>query len=163
MKRQKIYSIIFIFLLFVPAGCNEDKITDQQSNARVVVKVSDTDYNQNNFTTLFPDTSSFNSISRAYSNNYTEVRRAKLIENMKADILKLGEDATLIESILSKTGCSIRGEYILPTYAEKAKYEGKDAWLVQFIYGFGYPEFGHFKCFAFSVPDLDTLMYFGCK
>jgi len=82
---------------------------------------------------------------------------------MKANVSKLGENVNIIESILEKVGCNVSGEYILPTYAEKAKYEDKDVWLVQFTYGLGNPEFGHFKCFAFSIPDLDTLNYFGCK
>jgi len=163
MKHQNHYRIIFILLFIALIGCNHDKITTPENNAGVVVKVSNTDYDQNSFHTLFPDTSSLKSISEAYSSNYSEERRAKLLENMKADIISLGEDVKVFEGILSNSGCNNSGEYILPTYAEKAKYEGKRVWLVQFIYGFGTPSFGHYKCFAFSIPNLDTLNYFGCK
>ncbi|HOD62088.1 MAG TPA: hypothetical protein PKG96_08310 [Bacilli bacterium] len=163
MKLRNHYQFISILLLIILIGCKDDKITDPQNNAEVVVKKSNTDYNQNSFKTLFPDSSSLKSISTAYSSNYSEERKAKLIENMKANVSKLGEDVNIIESILEKVGCNVSGEYILPTYAEKAKYEDKDVWLVQFTYGLGNPEFGHFKCFAFSIPNLDTLNYFGCK
>lgn len=163
MKLQNYYQFIFILLLIILIGCKDDKITDPQNNAEVVVKKSNIDYNQNSFKILFPDSSSLKNISTAYSSNYSEERKAKLIENMKAKVSKLGEDVIIIESILSKAGCNIPGEYILPTYAEKAKYDGKDVWLVQFTYGLGNPGFGHFKCFAFSIPNLDTLNYFGCK
>jgi len=163
MKLQNYCQYFFIFLFIILFGCKNDKITDPQNNAEVVVKISGIDYNQKSFRTLFPDSSSLKNISTAYSSNYSEERRAKLIDNMKNKVSKLGEDVKVIESILSKTGCTVSGAYILPTYAEKAKYEGKDVWMVQFTYGLGNSGFGHYKCFAFSIPNLDTLNYLGCR
>lgn len=157
-------SLIFFLLLLIPlSGCKDDKITSPQSNADVIVKLSGTDYNQNSFKTLFPDTASLKNINTAYSNNYSEERKTELLSNMKIKVKELGEDVTVIEKILARAGCNMSGVYILPTYAEKAKYNGKDAWLVQFTYGLSSPDFGHFKCFALSIPDLDTLDYVGCK
>jgi hypothetical protein len=163
MKLKNSYLIFFLLLLIPLYGCKDDKITSPQSNAEVVVKVSGTDYNQNSFNTLFPDTASLKYISTAYSNNYSEERRTKLINDMKSKVRALGEDVAVIENILTRAGCNMSGVYILPTYVEKAKYNGKDAWLVQFTYGLSSPDFGHFKCFALSIPDLDTLDYAACK
>jgi hypothetical protein len=163
MKFQAYYLILFSFLLILLGGCKDDKITTPQNNTDVIVKVSNTNYNHNSFKTHFPDSASLHNISSAYSYNYSWERKAELINGMKIKVTALGEDVTVIERILTTTGCNISGAYILPTYAEKAKYEDKDVWVVQFTYGLGNPVFEHFKCFAYSIPNLDTLDYTGCK
>jgi hypothetical protein len=163
MKLQAYYLILFSFLLILLSGCEENKITDPQNVNGVIVKVSNTDYNLNSFRAHFPDTTSLHNICTAYSNNYSEERKAELITNMKGKVAALGQDVTIIEQILTRTGCNTPGEYILPTYAEKAKYESKDAWLIQFTYGLGNSGFGHYKCFVFSIPNLDTLHYITCR
>jgi hypothetical protein len=163
MKLLAYYLALFSFLLILLCACEENKITDPQNIDEVVVKVSNTDYNLNSFRAHFPDSASLHNISTAYSNNYSEERKAGLISNMKSKVTALRQDVTIIEQILTKTGCNMPGKYILPTYAEKAKYEGKDAWLIQFTYGLGNPRFGHYMCFVFSIPNLDTLKYITCR
>ena len=164
--RTTILSIgIFFLFLLLNNGCKEDNSTNiaNNSTADVVVKVSNTNYSQESFRQLFPDSASLAIISSAYSTNYSEERRTALIATMKNKVSELGENVTVIDTILTRAGCNSSGEYILPTYAEKAKYNGVDAWLIQFTYGLSNSQFEHYKCYALSVPSLDTLNYVGCK
>ena len=165
MKTKILSMSIILLSLLINNGCKEDKSTNTADNstAIVVVKTSNTNYSQESIHRLFPDSASLAIISSAYSTNYSEERRAALIATMKKEVSELGEDVTVIDTILTRAGCNSSGEYILPTYAEKAKYNGIDAWLIQFTYGLGNSGFGHYKCYAFSVPSLDTLNYVGCK
>jgi len=163
MKNKIISSCFFILFLFVVA-CNE-KSTEPKDDitTKPVVKKSSVNYSEESFNISFPDTNSLNSISKTYSNNFSEEKRNKLIEYIKSEVAKLGEDVNIIDNILSCTGCKISGEYLLPTYAERAKYEGEEAWIFQLTYGLGEPNFGHYKCFAFSIASLDTLAFKQCR
>ncbi len=162
MKASTIsIGLVFLFL-FLSNGCKKDESTNTGDNfatSDVVVKVTNTNYSQDSFNLLFPDIASLTMIRSAYSTNYSEERRATLVAAMKKKVSDLGEDTTIVETILTHAGCNSSGEYILPTYAEKAKYNGVNAWLIQFAYGLGNPGFGHYKCYALSLPSLDTLNY----
>ena len=155
-----INSLFFLFLLFVP-GCTTE--TDETITIKPVIKKTTTNYNQSTFYTSFPDSISLQNMSKAYSNNYPEDTRNKLLTYMRSEVSKLGEDLSIFENILSLTGCKLSGEYLLPTYAERAKYENQEVWILQIAYGLGEPSFGHYKCFAFSLSNLDTLAYEGCR
>lgn len=164
MKNIIVLNSFLILFLFYNFVCSE-KSTEPTDDitAKPVVKKSSLDYNHEFFAASFPDTTSMNNISRAYSNNYSQELRNKLLVYMKGEIVKLGEDVNIFDSVLSRTGCKLTGEYLLPTYAERAKYENQEVWIFQVTYGLDEPNFGHYKCFAFGVVNLDTLAYKGCK
>ncbi|MGE5351289.1 MAG: hypothetical protein ACM3P0_04345 [Acidobacteriota bacterium] len=153
------------FSILSSAGCS-DKSTEANDFIPVkpVVKVSNMNYSQDSFNDSFPDTVSLNNIATAYSgNNYSEEVKKALNDYMRRQVRILGEDTEKFDRIISLSGCSITGEYVLPTYAEKAKYKGQDAWIFQITYGLGNPSLGHFKCFVFGLERLDTLDYIACK
>ena len=153
---------MFLFLFVI--ACNENSTEPQDDiRAKPVIKKSSENYDQESFRISFPDTTSLNNISKYYSNNFSEDKRNKLIEYITGEVTKLGEDANSFNNILAITGCKLSDEYLLPTYAERAKYEGEEVWIFQITYGLGEPNFGHYKCFAFSIDTLDTLDYVGCK
>lgn len=163
--KNKITVIIFFVLLFISIfACNENSTepTDEIIVKPVVIN-SSINYNQDTFNSSFPDTTSLNNISKTYSNNYSEELKIKILDYLKNKVIKLGEDANIIDSILSRTGFKLSGEYQLPTYAERAKYEDKDAWVFQVTYGIGAPNFGHYKCIVFSIENLDTLAFKQCR
>jgi hypothetical protein len=165
MKKSR---VAFVFVLFVlTAGCRdlvEPSTGDNgPGNVEATVKASTTDYNQDAFRRLFPDSVSLQRISSAFTNNYTEQRKTTLVENMLTRVSALGEVPAVLDTIVTRAGCRTPGENILPTYAERAHYAGRDAWIVQFTYGLGVPTFGHYKCFAYSISNLDTLDYLGCR
>ncbi|MEJ2195464.1 MAG: hypothetical protein P8X73_11490 [Ignavibacteriaceae bacterium] len=160
MKSKIASSSFLLFLSFLILACNE-KSTEpsDEITAKPVVRKSSINYNQISFNSSFPDTISLNSISKAYSNNYSEELRIKILDYMRDEVIKLGEDINIFDSVLCITGCkrSVSGVYILPTYAERAQYENQDVWIFQVTYGLAVPNFGRFKCFAISVANLDTL------
>ena len=153
-------SLFFLFLLFV-TGCSTE--TEETISAMPVVKKTSVNYDQTTFLASFPDSISSQNMSKAYSNNFSEEIRNKILNYMRGEVSKLGEDLNIFENILSQTGCKLSGEYLLPTYAERAKYENQDAWMFQVAYGLGEPNFGHYKCFAFSLANLDTLAFIQCR
>lgn len=160
--KHNIYliSLLFITFFFLTA-CNDDTISESHYNPEVVVKVSNLNYDQPGFLNLFPEIESLNNISTAFTSDYSEERKNRLLINMQIKVANWGQDVAVMDNILTATGCNTVGEYILPTYAERAKYNGQDAWLIQFTYALDTLVFGRFKCFAFSIPDLDTLCYLG--
>ena len=164
MKKGISAASLLVSLSFIFLVCN-DKPTEPSETitAKPVVKKTSINYDQVSFIHLFPDTASLNSISTSYTNNYTEELRCKILDYMKGEVDKLGEDVNIFDSILNITGCKQSGGYMLPTYAEKAQYENQDAWVFQVTYGLGEPNFGHFRCFVFSAASLDTLIFIQCR
>ena len=164
MKRPaQIIGLAFLAFVMI-SGC-EDNPTDpyQDLPAKPVIKKTSNNYTSEKMREIFPDTASWNSISRAYTNNFSEDIRNKINEYLKSEVSRMGEDQNQFESILISTGCREAGNFILPVYAERAKFEKNEAWIVQFTYGLGQPSFGHYKYFAFGLPNLDTLYYTSCR
>jgi len=170
MKKELLISnpylkTIGLFLLLIYfAGCSE-KLEGPETGitAIPVVKITSTNYTAATFAATFPDTTTLNSITQAYTNNYSEAIRLQLIGLMKSKVAKLGEDVNLFDSVIANTGCNQSDKFVLPTYAERAKYEGNDVWILQLTYGINAPNFGHYKCFALDIEHLDTLVYLACR
>jgi hypothetical protein len=157
---------IFLFLLISTLLFNcSDNISDQENTffAKPVVKRSNTNYTEDSFTNSFPDNSSLQFISNAYTNNFTEEIRIELFDYMKNEVTKLGEDVLVFENILEQTNCNKKGLYLVPTYAERAQYENREVWIFQLTFGLGKPIFGRARCFVFGIPNLDTLNYIGTR
>lgn len=82
---------------------------------------------------------------------------------MKSEVITLGEYFSIFEEILYKTYCYEKGAFLIPTYAERAKYENNDVWIFQLTFGLDKPVFGRVRCFVFGIPNLDTLNYIGTR
>lgn len=156
MKNYIFFPFLFILLCLL-CSCNND---EDIFIPEVIVKISYTNYDQTSFLNLFPHQESLNQISSAFTNNYSEERKNELLNNMKAKVAVLREDVGIIENILTIMGCNNVGAYVLPTYAERAKFNGQEAWLIQFTYALDTPVFGRVRCIAFSIPDIEELFYF---
>jgi hypothetical protein len=153
----------FLILSLLNFCCENSTEPNNDIIAKPVVKLSSTNYNPQSFMDVFPDTASLTIISKAYSNHYSKEIKERLIDYMKSEVSRLNEDPAEFTNILSLSGCNGTGEFVLPTYAEKAFYENQKAWVVQITYGLGGPSFGHFKCFVFGSANLDTLNYIGSR
>jgi hypothetical protein len=159
MKSRIVLGGILLFLSFLILACN-DKITEpsDEITAKPVVKKTAINYSEQSFINSFPDGTSLTNISEAYSYHYSEELRDKILDYMKGEVVRLGEDVSIFDSVLVLTGCKLSGEYILPTYAEKAQYENQDAWIFQITYDSGTPiYFGNCTCFVLSTTNFDTL------
>jgi hypothetical protein len=161
MNNKVLFACFMIIITLILAGCDNSSESNDVT-ALPVVKKTSVNYSSEMFRKYFPDTISLININKAYSNNFSYGLKEKLLNKMKLEVSKLGEDLNLFNSILSKTYCLANDYYILPTYAEKAKYEDKDVWIFQVAYGLNEPVFNHFRCFVFS-NNLDTLAFFQCK
>jgi hypothetical protein len=164
MKSRIVFSGVLLFMSLLILACN-DKITQpsDEITAKPIVKKTSTNYTLQSFNSSFPDTASLNCICRAYSNNYSEEMRNNILDYMKEEVDKLGEDINTFDRILSVTGCKNNTGYILPTYAEKAQYENREAWVFQITYGLNNSNLGHSKCFVFDAATLDTLTFKQCR
>jgi hypothetical protein len=163
MKSKIALRGVLLFLSFLILACNDNITSSDEITAKPVVIKTNVNYDLQSFNTAFPDTVSLNNISRAYSNNYTEELRNKILDYMKEEVSRLGENVNTFDRILSATGCRDNVGYILPTYAEKAQYENREAWVFQITYGLNFSDFGHSKCFVFDAATLDTLTYKQCR
>ena len=161
MKKFIVLISILFFPMLIFLSCTTE--TEETITSKPVVKKTTTNYTQSSFCNCFPDSASLQNIRKAYSNNYSENIKDKLLRYMRNEVSMLGEDLLIFEDILSLTGCKISGEYLLPTYAERAKYENLQVWIFQVAYGLGAPNFAHYKCFAISISNLDTLNYISCR
>ena len=146
--------LLMAFMLFV-FGCTTE--TEDNITALPVVKKTSMNYDSTTISNTLPDFNSLKNISDAYSNNYSREIKTKLLTYMRGEVSKLGEDLNIFDNVLALTGCKIENEFVLPTYAEKAKYKNQDVWLFQLTYGLGYSNFGRSKCFVFSCNNYDTL------
>ncbi len=164
MKSGTVSGGILLLLSFLILSCN-DKITEpsDEITAKPVVKKTAVNYSEQSFNTSFPDTATLNSISEAYTNHYSVELRGKILDYMKGEVERFGEDVDNFDSILRQTGCKDQDSYILPTYAEKAQYENRDVWVLQITYGLNSPTFGHCKCYVFDAVTLDALTYKWCR
>lgn len=170
MIIKRIFLIFTIFVGLIDSQCSRDFSVEPDSAeqldnlaAKPIIKKSSVNYSRATFRIIFPDTAYLNNINRAYSDNYSEDLRNRLVEYMKGEVKKIGEDEYVFDNLLSKTGCKQVGAYLLPVYAERAKFEAQKAWIFQMTYGLGGPNFGHFRRFAFGLANLDTLAYLSCK
>jgi hypothetical protein len=161
MKEHIILFLLFSLLLFT---CS-DNVSDSGNIffEKPVVKKSAANYTKDSFTNSFPDNSSLQFISEAYTNNFNEEMRIELLDYMKNEVSILSEDVSIFEKILDQTQANEKGNYLLPTYAERAQYENRDVWIFQLTFGLGEPVFGRARCFVFGIPELDTLNYIGTR
>lgn len=164
MKNRIVLRFVLIYLSLWILACN-DNVTEPsiEITAKPVVKKTTTNYSEQSFLASFPDMASLNSISSAYSNNYSEELRNKILDYMRAEVNRIGEDVNVFDGIILRTNCKLSGGYLLPTYAEKARFENRNCWVFQITYGIDSPDFGHSKCFVFDAATLDTLTYRQCR
>ncbi len=160
-------STLIIFVISSLLSCTGTGIVDPPfsfdlDQAPIVLK-TDRNYSEDEFRTSFPDTISWKAMRAAYDNNFNNKDRQEILSYIIWEAENVGEDGNIIKSILQQTGCYETDGFLLPTFAERTKYEDVDVWIIQIIRGNGKPVFSHFKCFAISSSGLDTLAYTGCR
>lgn len=155
---------LVLILCFSISGCKDNSTEPSRlATAEPVVKKTSVNYSPETLRNSFPDTVSLENISKAYTKDYSEELKTELFGNMQNEVAKLGEDSTIFDNILLRIGCKTANSYLLPTYAEKAKYEGQDVWIIQLTYGLDGPVFEHYKCFVVGIKDLNVLDSICCK
>ena len=154
--------LIFLFISFL-SGCDSLTESDEDLPAKPIIKKTSTNYTQQLISSTFPKTEIHEKMNQAYSGKYSEDMRQDLLEYIKKEISGLGESVGEFDEILKKSGCDDQNLLAIPTYAERAKYENEDAWILQIANGLNSQSFEHYKIFVFSLDSSDTLFYEACR
>jgi len=154
------FSILFFFFII---SCNDNSTEpkDEITIKPIVIK-SSINYNKDSFRTSFPDLDLNKNIADAYKDKYSQEIKAQMIDYMKNQVKMLGENEDTFIKCMDLTGCKDINSISLPTYAEKAKYDGEDAWIIQLIWASRPENIGHYKCFAIGINQIDTLDFIRC-
>lgn len=164
MKKHLLKVVLPFMLLIFILGCSDNSTEpiDEHIVNPIVVKTS-INYDEQLFNSSFPQNDILNKISEAYKNHYSEKIKINLIDNVVIIVESLGENEETFLDCFELTGCFDANSISLPTYVEKAKFNGEDAWIIQLSWGVESSDLGHYKCFAIGINSKDTLCYAQCK
>jgi hypothetical protein len=159
MKNQ----LVVLLTLCLAAGC-KDSGTEAYPGADVLpqVRFSQTNYSQAVIMVGRPDTVLLPLFTRTYGGRYSDGLKASLVHYILDRTRQAGFDEREVQACLQATGQLESGGESLPYLAERAKYDGQEAWVFEFTYGFD-GSFGHYRCFVIGAQTLDTLFYESCR
>ena len=163
--KKHLFSVVSTLLLFtIIYGCN-DNSTNPEVNITVkpTVKITSTNYDEELFNSSFPQNDILNEISDAYKSSYSNDTKAKIIDYVTERVELLGENKYTFLECFELTGCNNENSISLPTYIEKAIFNGEDSWIIQLAWGFEPSDLGHYKCFAIGIESKDTLYFTRCR
>ncbi len=164
MKYITAYIFAATVLLCVISGCKDASTGPQTSLTELpVVTKTSSDYTLESFERSFPHSEILTAMSKAYAHKCSDEVREALIDYMKKEAADLGEDASMFDALLTLSGCRDGEGLVLPTYAERARFNGQEAWIIQVAWGYDAADFGHFKCYAFGIANKELLATYGCK
>jgi len=164
MKNIWAYIVASTVVLCVISGCKDASTGPQTSLTTLpVVTKTSSDYTPESFERSFPQTEILTAMTKAYAHKCSDEVREALIDYMKKEAADLGEDVSGFDALLTLSGCRDSEGLVLPTYAERARFNGQEVWIIQVAWGYDAADFGHFKCRAFGLTLHDQLAYVGCR
>ncbi len=131
--------------------------------AHPVVRLSQTDYTEAAVRSSVPDTAQLRLFGNAYGGKYSDSLKQSLVEYVDQMVQLLGGSVVEVQKCLEGTGQLTSGLVSLPMSAERARYQGKEAWLFQFTWGFTPADLGHYRCFVMDAATADTLLFITCR
>jgi hypothetical protein len=158
--KQK-YALCMLAIIISTAlfcGCGKDNATAPEVAITVtpVLKITNTDYTSS---ANIGDTASVNHLTKAYESCYSDELKMDIFNYMHTQVALSGQDISSYEKCLNATGLPFSTEMLLLCYVEKAKYKGRDAWIIQNIKGFGPSRFLGYKVFVMDAVNADTLCW----
>lgn len=157
-----------VSLSYLLASCSNQAISDpgevnvEIMSAMPVVTITGTDYTQASIQTGFADSQTHDRFTKAYSSVYSSSLQESMIELTGITIKKLGGDGDNFTACLNSIN-NIKGKNYLPCVIESAKYEGKDAWILEFNWGSGDSGLGHIAYCAVEKSSQKVLYWESCK
>jgi hypothetical protein len=151
-----------LLIIFIGCSANSTEPEDELTVKPIVVKISK-NYDEQLFNSSFPQNDILKNMSEAYKNNYSENIKMKLVDYVALKVKSFGENEEVFLECFKLSGCKNVNSISLPTYVEKAKYNGEDSWIIQLSWGVESSDLGHYKCFAIGINSKDTLYYARCK
>ncbi|MCK5772843.1 MAG: hypothetical protein KAH57_03570 [Thermoplasmata archaeon] len=117
-----------------------------------------------------PNSVPYQDIHDRFAENYTGAdlsveMRDELTDRMAELAEGLGEDGEILKLAIKETYSDLSARpYRIPTYAEKACYNGEDIWALAFNRCNGFEDgIGHFDLFFVSIPVIDAIYVGGCN
>ncbi len=117
-----------------------------------------------------PNSVPYQDIHDRFAGNYTGANlsvemRDELTDRMAELAEGLGEDGEILKLAIKETYSDLSARpYRIPTYAEKAHYNGEDIWALAFNRCNGFEDgIGHFDLFFVSIPVIEAIYVGGCN
>lgn len=164
MKKIIMFVALLFLLLVIIFSCSDNAIDPiDDISVKPTVKITSTDYDEQLFNSLFPKNDILIKISDAYRATYSHDIKVKLIDYVSQKVESLGENEDTFIECFKLSGCQEDNSISLPTYIEKANFNGLESWIIQLTWGVESSDLGHYKCFAIGINSKDTLYYSRCK
>lgn len=128
-----------------------------------IVLIGQKEYTEATVRASVPDRALLQGYSSAYLDKYTDSLKQFLVGEIERRTELVGGNRAEIRKCLDATGQLANGLVSLPFSAERAHYQGKDAWLFQFAWGFTPADLGHFRCYVMDATSADTLLFITCR
>ncbi len=164
-RREKTYKFLLIIVLILIVGCKKDNSpTNIVEGSKPLPKVilSQTNYQEADIQAQVSDPTFLKQFREAYEGKYSDMLKAGMVMYMYSSAQLIGLDFNELKSCLDRTGQTQHGIISLPIVAERAKYNGINAWIFHFIWGVDTNDLGHFKCYVMSTETSDTLLFITC-
>jgi|GEM_PF-3338197 hypothetical protein len=160
--KQK-YALCMLAIIISTAlfcGCGKDNATEPNVviTAAPVLNITNTDYQS---TDNFVDTTSFINLRNAYKNRYTDELKKDIFNHMLTQVAQSGQDTSCYKKCLNATKLPFSTGKFLLSYAEKAKYKGRNVWIFQSIYGFDPGEPYGYEIIFIDAVSLETISSLG--
>ena len=160
--------VLGISLSYLLTSCKEDTTTEP-GNVTVdfisvlpIVSRTANDYESSAMSSNFGNLDVHRRFAQAYSSSYSASLKESVIGYMLIELRLLGGDTKEFMECYNAIGEFTTGK-CLPCYAESAKYEGKDAWIIVFNWGIGDKDFGHIAYYAVDKSTKEILLHESCK
>ena len=158
-----LFSMSALISIFTSCNVDSTEMSGIQLELLPIVKVTQNNYGEEQIRQNTPDSTLFSTFCETYNDKYSDDLKVALVNNMKNQAFKLGEDSEILEKCMNATGRLEKGVISLPYLAEKAKYNDRVSWRIEYAWGMRKDDLGHFKCSVMDAINQDTLLYITCK
>lgn len=148
--------------LTLPSHPIDDVITIA-TDPHPVVRIEQKDYTEALVRSSVPDTSLLHTFTDAYQGKYTDSLKSSFVEWIGLMTALLGGNRAEVQKCLEATGELKAGIVRLPFIAERARYQGREAWLFQFVWGAAPNDLGHYRSYVMDTMTSERLLFITCR
>ena len=159
-----VWRMVALLLACLAPACVENPADDgSPSDVLPVVRETRFDYGEADIRARLPDTLLLHECVRSYAAVYSERLKETFFNRMSQKVVLLGLDALKFLQCIEATGQQTPEVISLPYLGERATYEGRECWILEFTWGLSKEDLGHFRCFVMDIATCDTLYYLTCR
>jgi len=158
-------TILAVFSLLLLESCEDlgGSAANVLSELPEVV-LTQTNYLPNTIHTILPTRGRLQKFAQAYAGNYSESLKQSLAAYAEQQACVLGLSRTEFARCLAATGQQDPSAIALIYRAERARYDLRDCWVLEFACSHSDPaSLGHYRCFVIDVATYDVLLSITCR